>query len=134
MSFDRQKIKKEIAYKATRSSGPGGQHANKTSTKVILEWNLEESAVFSIEQKTRLRKRVGNRMTKEGLVQISAERTRSQARNKELVTQQFFELLKEALRKRKKRRSPKPGKKFHEKRLQQKKQNSEKKQNRKRMW
>ncbi len=131
MSFQENKLIAELSYKAALSSGPGGQHANKASTKVMLEWDLEATAQFSETEINRLRQKLGNYLTKKGIVQLSCEETRSQHRNKDIVTRRFLHLVKTGLRQPKKRKKTKPGKKFHQKRLEEKKRQAEKKKNRK---
>ena len=63
----------ECEFKAVRSSGPGGQHVNKTSTKVMLHWDLEASAVFTEDQKERLRHRLASKPTTENQLVLSGE-------------------------------------------------------------
>ena len=63
--MDVSQLYNELAYKTMRSSGPGGQHANKTSTKVVLNWSLTDSEVFTEEQKERLHWKLNNRLTKD---------------------------------------------------------------------
>ena len=131
MQFNEKQLLEELHYKASLSSGPGGQHANKTSSKITLEWELKNTAVFKETQLELLQKRLAKYITKAGIFQLSSEETRSQHRNKEIVTQRFLKLIKKSLHRRKKRKKVKPGKKFHEKRLQEKKRKAEKKSNRK---
>jgi len=121
----------ELIFKATRSSGPGGQHVNKTSTRIELYWSLKNSQAFSEDQKTRLRKKLHNRITKEDILILTSGQTRSQFKNKEQVTKRFFELIKEAITPPKKRKKSKPTYASKVKRLQSKKQHSEKKASRK---
>jgi len=121
----------ELTFKATRSSGPGGQHVNKTSTRIELYWSLKNSQAFSEDQKTRLRKKLHNRITKEDILILTSGQTRSQFKNKEQVTKRFFELIKEAITPPKKRKKSKPTYASKVKRLQSKKQHSEKKASRK---
>lgn len=127
MDFDKAQILSELTFKAVLSSGPGGQHANKTSSRVILSWNLDESTVFTEEQKQRLQKKLKSYLTKNNILQLTSEETRSQHKNKEIVIERFFELLEKGLKKRKKRVKPVPGKEYHEKRLQEKRRIAEKK-------
>jgi len=121
----------ELTFKATRSSGPGGQHVNKTSTRVELYWSLEDSQVFSENQKVRLREKLHNRLTKEQILILASGQTRSQLKNKEHVTKRFFELLEEAVTPPKRRKKSRPSYSSKVKRLASKKQHSEKKSNRK---
>lgn len=130
MNWHPENLLKEVRYQAVRSSGPGGQNVNKVNTKVILEWDLEKSAQFSEDQKNRLRIKLENKLNKDGVFQLYSDATRSQLKNKEIVNKKFIELIKQALQKPKKRKQPKPGKKFHKKRLEQKNRQAEKKKNR----
>jgi len=129
--LDKEHLLTELTFKATRSSGPGGQHVNKTSTRIELYWSLETSQVFSEEQKARLHEKLHNRLTKEDILILASGETRSQLKNKEKVIKRFFELLEEALTPPKKRKKSKPSYSSKVKRLQSKKQHSEKKANRK---
>ncbi|HLS29284.1 MAG TPA: peptide chain release factor-like protein [Flavobacteriaceae bacterium] len=131
MHFNQKQLLEEVNYKAVLSGGPGGQHANKANTKVILEWDLKQTSVFDEDQIERLKKKLQSYLTKDNVFQMSSNESRSQHRNKDMVTQRFLNQLKTALKKRKKRKKPKPGKKYHEKRLQEKKRTAEKKANRK---
>lgn len=122
----------EVTYKATRSSGPGGQHVNKTSTRVELYWNLEESQAVSDAEKALLRTALESRINREGQIVLSASRTRSQLKNKREVTDKFIKLLERKVqppRVRKKTRTPASVKR---KRLKNKRFTSEKKANRRR--
>jgi ribosome-associated protein len=122
----------EVTYKATRSSGPGGQHVNKTSTRVELYWNLEESQAVSDAERALLRTALENRINREGQLILSASRTRSQLKNKREVTDKFIKLLERKVqppRVRKKTRTPASVKR---KRLKDKRVASEKKANRQR--
>lgn len=129
--MNKEILANELIFKATRSSGPGGQHVNKTSTRIELYWSLKNSQAFSEDQKTRLRKKLHNRITKEDILILTSGQTRSQFKNKEQVTKRFFELIKEAITPPKKRKKSKPTYASKVKRLQSKKQHSEKKASRK---
>ncbi len=131
MKFDKEKLLNEVKMKGVLSGGPGGQHANKANTKVVLEWNLEKTAIFSEKEKKRLRKNLRSQLSKEGIIQLSCEDTRSQYRNKIIAISRFTRLIKKGLHVPKTRKKPKPGKKFHEKRLREKHRNAEKKEHRK---
>ena len=129
--MDKEFLHNELTFKASRSSGPGGQHVNKTSTRIELYWSLKDSLVFSEDQKVRLREKLHNRLTKDQVLILSSGQTRSQLKNKEQVIKRFFELLEEALTPPKKRKKSKPTYASKVKRLQSKKQHSEKKTSRK---
>ncbi|MDC7995224.1 alternative ribosome rescue aminoacyl-tRNA hydrolase ArfB [Altibacter sp. HG106] len=120
----------ELSYRAMRSSGPGGQHANKTSSKVAVHFNVETSKAFSEEEKERLQAKLENRLTKDGELILSCDTYRSQHKNKALVTERLVELLQQSLRKRKKRKKTKPSKRAIEKRLRNKKKQALKKRDR----
>ncbi|TBW27933.1 alternative ribosome rescue aminoacyl-tRNA hydrolase ArfB [Gramella sp. KN1008] len=124
-------ILKEIEYKAVRSSGPGGQHANKTATKVELSFDISNSQGLSDEEKERLYKKLSGRINKDGILKMSSEDSRSQPANKEIVTANFLTEIKEALKRPKKRKRTKPTKASKIKRLKAKKRKSEIKANRK---
>ena len=124
-------ILRELDYKAVRSSGPGGQHANKTATKVELSFDVSNSEGLSEDEKNRLHKKLSGRINKDGILKMSNEDSRSQPTNKEIVTSNFLNEIKEALRKPRKRKKTKPTKASKIKRLKEKKRKSEIKTNRK---
>ncbi|APS38373.1 MULTISPECIES: alternative ribosome rescue aminoacyl-tRNA hydrolase ArfB [Salegentibacter] len=125
--MDEQQIIRELSFKAVRSSGAGGQHVNKTSSKVELYFDLEASEGLLEEEKARLIKKLATRLTKENLLILNSEESRSQHKNKELVIAKFFELLRENIKKPKPRKKTKPSKAAKLKRLKAKKINAEKK-------
>ena len=125
-------LQTELSFKATPSSGPGGQHVNKVSTRVTLYWSLGKSAAFDESQKVLLSNRLKNRLTSDNVLQLTVDSTRSQYRNKQLVITKFFELLQIGLTPLKKRKKLKPSKLSKIKRLKSKKRQSEKKENRRR--
>ena len=106
--MNKEQLLKELNFKASRSSGAGGQHVNKVSTKVDLSFYIETSLGLSSREKELLHKNLQNRLTKEGLLQLSCSETRSQHKNKELVIQRFFELLQQKTQRPKIRRATKP--------------------------
>ncbi len=129
--FDEDAILQELTFKAIRSSGSGGQHVNKVSSKVELTFNLKESSVFNDVQKIRLLFRLKNRLTKDGILILQCGESRSQHKNKEIIVKRFIEILKNALKVPKKRRPTKIPKSVIKKRLKQKRHLSEKKAGRK---
>lgn len=128
--MDKEQILQELNFQAIRSSGPGGQHANKVSSKVLLSFNPEASAGLSEKEKDSLHQKLEKRLTKEGLLLLQCEESRSQHKNKELVIKRFFEILKNALKVSKKRKKTRPSRASVEKRLQGKRKAAEKKINR----
>ena len=105
-----EKLIKELNFKATRSSGAGGQHVNKVSSKIELFFDLENSAEFSEEQKKLLLKNLVTRLTKENILLLTCDESRSQHKNKELVIKRFLEIIKQGLIIPKKRKPTKPSK------------------------
>lgn len=129
--MNKEQILKELTFKAVRSSGAGGQHVNKVSSKVELTFVIESSEGLTEEEKELLLKNLSNRLSKDNLLTLSSQESRSQHRNKELVIERFFNLLEEALVVPKVRKATKPKKTAVAKRLDTKKQHAEKKENRK---
>ncbi|GGG38847.1 alternative ribosome rescue aminoacyl-tRNA hydrolase ArfB [Bizionia arctica] len=121
----------ELTFKAIRSSGAGGQHVNKVSSKVVLNFDLTNSLVLSEDRKTLLSKNLASRLTKDGVLILNSDESRSQHKNKELVIKRFLELIKEGLKKPKRRRPTKVPRSAKLKRLSKKKQQADKKANRK---
>lgn len=128
--FTERPFEKEYFFNTSRSSGPGGQHINKTETRVELRFHIDSSEFLSDEEKQIIKYKLKNRINAEGFLQIVVQEYRSQFKNKELVVQRFFELLIIAMRKTKKRRPTAIPRKAKEKRLQAKRIVSEKKMNR----
>lgn len=121
----------EFTFSTSRSSGPGGQHVNKTETRVELRFNIPSSEILTDEEKNKLLKELANRINTEGDLIISSQEHKSQSKNKEETIGKFYELIAKALTPRKKRKRTRPSKAAREKRLKQKKMQSEKKQQRK---
>lgn len=101
------KILAECTLKASRSGGAGGQHVNKVSSKVELAFDVQNSAVLTDEQKALINQKLAARINAEGLLKVTEEGDRSQLVNKENVQKKFISLLKEALKKPKKRKPTK---------------------------
>jgi len=131
MNTRKRGIEKEVRFHTSRSSGPGGQHANKVETSVELRFDIPNSSVLNEKEKRRLLRRLSNKSTKEGILIITAEGTRSQAKNKEQALEKFYTTIEEGLKTRKKRKPTKPSRASKEKRIQEKKKHGEKKSNRK---
>ena len=118
--MDKETIYKELQFKAVRSSGAGGQHVNKVSSKVELYFDLTSSPSFSEKEKKLLFKNLAARLTKEGVLQLSSGESRSQHTNKEKVVKRLFEVLAKALIIPKKRKTTKMSKAQKLKRLDNK--------------
>lgn len=122
----------EFVFTTSRSSGPGGQNVNKVNSKVTLEWNVPNSRVLTDDEKTFLIEKLASHMTREGVVQITSQESRSQIVNKELAVHKLDSLLAKAFAKKKVRKATKPSKSAKQQRLKKKKVVSEKKNWRKR--
>ncbi len=120
----------ELSFSTSRSGGPGGQHVNKVNTKVLLEFDVLNSQYLSDDQKARIQEKLSNRMTKEGILQITSQDSRSQYANKEDAIEKFTDLLRESLKTRPKRRRTRISKAAKQRRLDSKKHRSSIKQNR----
>ena len=128
--MDLQSLLPEVTYKAIRSSGSGGQHVNKTSSKVALHFNIDTSQVLQDDQKEWLKKNLQSRLTKDNELILQCDESRSQHKNKTLVTERFLKLIEKGLLKPKKRKKTKVPKSVKIKRLKSKRKHSEKKANR----
>lgn len=122
-----KEIIKELQFKAIRSSGAGGQHVNKTSSKIELTFNLENSNGLSENEKLLLKQKLAPKLSKENILILFCEETRSQHRNKEIAIRKFLEIIKINLIIPKKRRPTKPTKAAVVKRLNHKQKTSVKK-------
>jgi ribosome-associated protein len=111
----------ELVESASRAGGPGGQHLNKTSTRVTLRWNVRESTALGPAQRARLVARLGQRLTRSGDVVVHAGKSRSRAKNREAARERLAEIVREALRVRRRRVPTTPGKAVRERRLREKK-------------
>jgi ribosome-associated protein len=125
--MDESRIKREIKFKATRSGGPGGQHANKVSTRVLVQFDLYASGGLSEEEKIRISERLSKRITEKGMLNLSCDSSRSQHKNKTMATERLMTLLKGALKKPAKRVPTKISRKEKIKRLESKSKHAEKK-------
>jgi ribosome-associated protein len=112
----------EIELRFSRSSGPGGQHAQKTETRVEAVFDVEASAGLTPAQKARVVGRAGP------VLRAVAQDERSQARNRELAVERLVAELRDALRVQRPRRPTKPTPASHERRLEQKRRRGETKQ------
>ena len=121
----------EISIDFVRSSGPGGQKVNKTSSKAQLRWNVGASEAYTDEQKVMIREVAGNRLNADDEVVLSEQNERSQFQNKDTVIKRLQKLVVEALTPKKKRKPTKPSKAQKQRRLDEKKKQGQKKKMRK---
>lgn len=129
--LQKELILKELGFKAVRSSGAGGQHVNKVSSKVEVAFAINQSNGLTLSEKERLLLKLKNRLNKDQILLLQCDEARSQHKNKQLVIKRLFDLLKKALHVPKKRKATKPSKAVIEKRLKSKKMASTKKASRK---
>ena len=130
MNFDTQNIpdlSPEFVFQTSRSSGPGGQNVNKVNSRVELRFDLTHSSLLTEVQKSVLYRKLANRITTDGILLLVSQEDRSQLKNKELVVARFYAMLAEALKPQKKRRATRPTRASVEKRIQAKKNRSERK-------
>ena len=120
----------ELEFRYVRSGGPGGQHANKTSTKVELTWDVTESSALGPRQRARLFENLGSRIEASGVLRLRSDKHRSQTRNKEDAIERLRDLVVRGLEIKKDRVATGPTKTAKRKRLEQKRRRSEVKQGR----
>lgn len=131
--MDAEQLIKELKFKAVRSSGAGGQHVNKVSSKIELTFDLTNSNEFTEDEKELLFKNLQTKLTKENLLLLQCDENRSQHKNKEIVIKRFLLLITNGLKVPKKRKATKPSKASIQKRLEKKKQQAYQKALRKRV-
>ncbi len=120
----------ELEIRATRAGGPGGQHVNKTSTRVEVVWRMAESAALSEAQRERLRAVLASRLDSRGALRVVAADTRSQSRNRELALERLASVVRAALVIPKVRRPTKPSRAAQARRVETKKRRSARKRDR----
>lgn len=122
---DIELLETELHFKTSRSGGSGGQHVNKVSTKVELDFDIAASRILTDEQKAVLVEKLASRLTNDGVLQIVSQSERSQLRNKKVVLEKFHEVIEGAFKVLKKRKPTKTPKAVKEKRLLAKKMKAE---------
>lgn len=98
----------ELVWKATRASGPGGQHVNKTSTALELRFDVRNSSSLPEDVKARLEKLAGSRLTQDGVLILFAQGSRSQEMNRQDAQARLVDLIRQATEKPKPRKATKP--------------------------
>lgn len=115
----------ELEISTSKSGGAGGQHVNKTETKVIIKWNIKKTQALNKEQKIRIMEKLSNKITKEGEILVQNSQTRSRNQNKENALNTLAKIVKKALYVPKKRMKTRVPEREKEKRLKHKKYRSE---------
>lgn len=117
----------ELEFRFILASGPGGQNVNKVATAVQLRFDVRASPSLPEPVRERLLQLAGNRVSKDGILLITAKRHRTQERNRQDALERLRDLLRRASRPPKPRRKTRPSKAAREKRMQAKRQQSDKK-------
>ena len=115
----------ELEITASRSGGAGGQHVNKTETKITVRWNVKNTTALNEIQRERVLKNLENKLTKESEIVVHNSESRSRQQNKENALKILAKTISKALHVPKKRMKTKVPKKEKEKRLQEKKHKGE---------
>jgi ribosome-associated protein len=123
----------ELSFRFSRSSGPGGQHVNRSETRVELVFDLMGSPSLSERQKSRASGKLDGYLDKDGFLHLVSQSTRSQLRNREDVVERFRTLMRAALRIRRRRYPTRPTSAAKERRLEDKTRRSETKKRRQRV-
>jgi ribosome-associated protein len=120
----------DLHFRFSRSSGPGGQHVQKSSTRVELLYDLANSPHLSDKQRARALERLSSYVDSSGTLHLVSQSERSQLRNREEVIARFESLMRWALKRRKRRKATQPTAASKERRLKKKRRRSEIKQGR----
>ena len=124
-------LQSELQFKAVRSSGAGGQNVNKVASKIELSFDLDASQGLSDEEKERLKQTIGNRLTKDNVLLLQCDESRSQHKNKIIIIKRFLDIIEEGLQVPKERVPTKIPRAIIKKRLKSKRIQSDTKANRK---
>lgn len=120
----------ELQFRASRSSGPGGQHVNKVNTRMTLHFDIRNSPSLTVMQKYRVSQKLKTRINKDGVFYLYAHRSRSQAMNRADLLDKFCRLLREALTPQRVRRETQVPERSRVQRVDQKKRRGQLKQRR----
>ncbi len=120
----------ELHFRFTPSGGPGGQHANRSATRVELLFDVANSPSLSDAQRRRIVTALKTYIDSQGVLRLASQASRSQVQNREEVTARLQTLLAQALKPRKRRRATRVSRAERERRLADKRRRSEKKKSR----
>jgi ribosome-associated protein len=123
-------IKQELTWKAIRSSGPGGQHVNKTASKVVIQFDVSNSKALTEDEKIRVLKKLSTRLTTQAVLIVESSDSRSQHQNKDAGIERLLEIITNSSKKPRPRKKTRPTKASKFKRLREKKMRGDKKVNR----
>ena len=112
----------ELEFRATTAQGPGGQHVNRSQTRIDVLWNVDTSPSVDEAQRRRIHAALGTRINRDGVLRVSSQKHRSQARNRDAAVERMVELVAEALHQDPARVATKPSRAARAKRVDEKKQ------------
>lgn len=124
----------ELQFRFSTGGGPGGQHVNKTATRVTLLFDVANTPSLDEETRVRLLDRLASRLDRRGLLHIDVQDSRSQWQNRMIAIARFQKVLADALMEQPERRPTRPTRQSREERLEEKRRRSEVKRNRQRRW
>ena len=121
----------ELWFTACRSGGPGGQHANKTSSAVTLHWVPANNGSFGDDLKGRVLRKLSSQLTNDGELQVTAQDERSQHRNRDIARERLAEIVRAAMKRKKRRIRTRPSRAAKRRRVENKRQRGQLKEKRK---